>query len=137
MHRCVATTTGRRSVLGAALAVAALLAAPAQAQVARFFPQAALRGDIAFGVPPDLVLNGRPARLAPGTRIHGIDNMLLMSASLVGLRATVNYTVENTGLLMDVWLLRDDERAKLPWPQTPQDAAAWHFDPAAQAWSKP
>jgi len=138
MNRCVAMTTRRTAI--AAVALAALTLAPAaraQMPAPRAFPQNALRGDALFGTPPELLLNGRPARLAPGARIHGPDGMLKMSGSLVGLRLPVNYTVESTGLLMDVWVLTDLERARLPWPRTPEQAAAWRFDPAAQAWSLP
>jgi hypothetical protein len=47
----------------------------------------------------------------------------------------VNYTIESNGLLKDVWILNQTERANNPWPQTPQQAASWRFDIGAQAWS--
>jgi hypothetical protein len=116
-----------------------LMAGLAQAQmlVQRPFPQNALRGEITFGTPPEVLLNDRPARLAPGSRIRGLNNMLVMSATLVGQRAVVNYTLEpTTGLVHDVWLLRSDEvDPRKPWPTTVEEQRSWAFDPAAQAWT--
>lgn len=120
-----------------AAAVAAVVAVPASAQVQRAFPQAALRGVIVFAAPPDVLLNGQPARLAPGARIFNQQNLLELPAALAGAKVTSHYTVDTYGLLKDVWLLRTDELARKPWPETAAQAAAWQFDPGAQAWSKP
>ena len=119
-----------------AVLAATTLIAPAQAQVQRNFPQNALRGTMVIGTPPDVVLNGQTARLAPGARIRGQDNMVRMSASLSGARLLVNYTVDTYGLLKDVWILRPEEAA-VRWPVTPEQAQAWSFDPVAQVWTKP
>ena len=117
--------------------VAANLAAPALAQVQRQFPQSALRGEIAFVDPPEVRLNGSPARLAPGSRIRGQNNMIEMSGALVGMKLWVHYTMDTQGSVMDVWILRPEELAKKPWPANRAQAEAWLFDPAAQAWSRP
>lgn len=119
--------------LGAALACAA----PTHAQVQRNFPATALRGELVVLQPPDVLLNGRPARLAPGARIRDRGNLLVMSGSLLNLKLPVHYTLEHHGMLLDVWVLRDDERARQPWPRTPAEAQAWSFDPVAQVWAKP
>ncbi len=79
----------------------------------------------------------RPARLAPGARIRGQDNLLQMSAALTGVRLPVHYTLDAYGLVRDVWVLRPDEAQVRPWPRSPAEAAAWRFDPIAQTWSKP
>ena len=119
-------------------AVAAILVtAPAFAQVQRTFPQNALRGAIAFGQPPEIALNGEPARLAPGARIRGQSNMLEMSGTLIGTRLLVNYTVDTSGLVKDIWILTPEEAAKRPWPTTPRQAEDWVFDPNAQTWTRP
>jgi hypothetical protein len=118
-------------------AIAASFCLPVLAQAPRNFPANALRGEVAFALPPELLLNGQPARLAPGARIRGADNMLVMSGALAGQRAVVNFTLDTQGLILDLWLLRADERSKQPWPASPQQAAAWQFDPVAQTWSKP
>jgi hypothetical protein len=120
----------------AALAAAAI-AAPAAAQVQRVFPQNALRGAIVVGVPPEITLNGRDARLAPGARIRNQNNMLEMSAALSGQRLLVNYTLEINGLVKDVWILRPEEAAVRPWPTRLEETQTWSFDPVAQTWTKP
>ena len=122
-----------------ALALAAALAfvsASAAAQVQRGFPQNALRGEIAFGAPPAVVLNGQATRLAPGSRIRNQNNLLEMAGALAGMQAVVNYTLDMTGTVRDVWILRPDEIAKQPWPKTPEQAQRWAFDPVAQVWQE-
>lgn len=108
----------------------------AQNVVQRGFPASALRGDISFGQPPEVLLNGQPARLSPAARIRGTNNLLVMSGALMGKKAVVNYVVDPLGLVQDVWILTDAERAKQPWPTKTADARAWSFDPVAQVWTK-
>ncbi len=120
-----------------ALLATLAFALPAAAQVARNFPATALRGTIVFGQPPEVTLNGQPARLAPGARIRGANNMLVLSGELAGQRAVVHYTLEPLGLVLEVWLLSEEERAKRPWPSTTKQAQAWEFDPVAQTWTVP
>ena len=120
-----------------AFAAACLLALPVAAQVQRNFPQTALRGAIVFGEAPDIALNGRPARLAPGGRIRDANNMSVVPSAVHGGRFLVHYTVDLYGLVKDVWILTADEAANKPWPTTPDEAAQWSFDPAAQVWTKP
>ncbi len=130
-----------RCVAALLLSSLMLLSWPALAQPApghRYFPATALRGDMQVTAPPELMLNGRPERLAPGARIRSAQNMLVMSAALSGQRLTVHYTREaTTGLLLDVWVLSDLELANRPWPANPREAASWSFDPAGQSWKKP
>jgi hypothetical protein len=125
MTRCVA-----------ALFLALVVAGSTHAQaVQRNFPATALRGEISFGQPPEVQVNGQPARLSPAARIRGLNNLLLMSGALIGQHAVVNYVLDPLGLVQDVWILTDAERAKQPWPTTAKDAQAWSFDPVAQAWT--
>jgi glycine/D-amino acid oxidase-like deaminating enzyme len=123
----------------ATLVVAALaFAGTADAQVTpRPFPATALRGELMVVQPPDVLLNGRPARLAPGARIRAENNLLQLSGALVNQRLSVNYTLDTNGLMLDVWILNAEERARRPWPTTPEQAAAWSFDVSAQTWSRP
>lgn len=121
-------------VLPWAAATALLLALPAQA---RPFPPEALRGELVVTAPPEVLLNQRPQRLAPGARIRDGNNRLVLSGNLAGQRLLVHYTRFPDGQLRDVWLLTADEAARLPWPRTPAEAAAWRFDPPSQTWSKP
>lgn len=120
----------------ALLAAALFAAVPAFAQT-RPFPASALRGEIIFTQPPEILLNGQPARLAPGARIRDTQNMLQLTGRVAGLRLMVNYTVDKLGQPLDIWVLTVDETARRPWPTTVEQAQAWTFDPGAQTWSKP
>jgi len=117
--------------------LAIVLAAPGTAQVQRQFPQNALRGQIVFAQPPQVALNGEIKRLAPGARIRGTNNMIVLSGSLVGSSEAVHFTIDPEGQIRDVWILRPEELANLPWPSTAKEAEAWSFDPIAQRWTKP
>ena len=125
MYRCAAS-------LVAAAALAFSAAVPAQVQ--RTFPQNALRGEVSFKVAPDITLNKKPARLAPGARIRGTNNMMVVTGEVTGRTFTVNYTQEPSGLLLDVWILRPEE-IKVFWPKTPAEAAKLNFDAVAQRWT--
>ena len=116
---------------------AAVLAMPALAQTSRPFPATALRGVLQIVQPPDVRLNDQAARLAPGARIRGTNNMLQLSGALIGQALLVHDTVEPTsGQLLNVWVLTEEEAARKPWPTTPQEAQQWLFNPAAQTWTR-
>lgn len=55
--------------------------------------------------PPEVLLDGKPARLAPGTRIRGPNNLIVTSGSLLGQDLKVLYTLEPLGLVHEVWVL--------------------------------
>jgi hypothetical protein len=134
MNRCAQLSLA----LALAGTLAALAPAPAAAQtVQRNFPQTALRGKIGFGTPPVITINGNVAHMATGYRIHGLNNLLVMSAQLVGSSFVVDYTTDLNGQVFEVWLLSAAEAAHKPWPRTAAEAAAWTFDPIAQTWTKP
>jgi hypothetical protein len=116
-------------------ALAALASGPAQAQAPRSFPAHALRGELVVQQPPQVLLNGQPARLAPGARIVDAQNLQQLSGTLVGQRLTVNYTRDNLGQPLQVWVLTPDEASRKPWPATEAQAKAWSFDAAAQRWT--
>lgn len=122
-----------RCVLPLALAASCLAA---QAQTHRFFTPNTLRGELVVTQHPDVLLNGKPARLAPGSRVRGDTNLLVQPAALAGQKLVVHYTVENSGLIMDVWVLNPAELANKPWPTTPAEAATWQFNPGNQTWIK-
>jgi len=127
-----------RCALAAFLVVQLLaLAAPAAAQMQRNFPATALRGELLVVQAPEALVNGQPARLAPGVRIRDANNLLVMSGSLTQQRWAVNYTRDTLGLVLDVWLLTPSEGARQPWPTTPAQAAAWAFNADSQTWSRP
>ncbi|BAL97576.1 hypothetical protein [Rubrivivax gelatinosus] len=118
-------------------ALAAVLALPAAAQIVvqRKLAPNSLRGELVVTQPPEVQLNGKPARLAPGARIHGENNLLVLSGTIVGQKLAVNYTRELHGELLEVWILNASERARL-WPKTAEEAASWRFEPLSQTWTK-
>ena len=118
-------------------ATVAVCASPVAAQAVRNFPASALRGEVVITAPPELLLNRSAARLAPGARIRGANNMLVMSGAAVNQRLLVHYTTDLHGQLLDVWILTPAEAARRPWPATRQEAASWNFNPDTQTWSKP
>jgi len=145
MHRCDPCARSRdrhplrRRIAAVALAFAATLCAlPAAAQSLRSFPATALRGEIVVVQPPEVRLNGRPARLAPGVRVRGENNLMIVTGAIAtNQRLVVHYTVDLEGLLSEVWVLTAAERARQPWPATREQAAAWTFDPVGQTWTRP
>ena len=99
-----------------ALAASALMAAPpASAETATFtpavrhFPAAALRGELVVTTPPGITLDGKADSLSPGARIHGLNNMLVLSGALVNQTLTVNYLRESAGQVHEVWILNSEE----------------------------
>jgi hypothetical protein len=128
MNRCAALALSLALLLGAA-------AAPAQ--VTRLFPPTALRGELTGVAPPDVLVDGKPARLAPGARIRNEENRFEVTGQLAGRKLLVHYTTDAGGQLLDIWILRPSEIANQPWPKTREEAAGWRFDPIAQTWSRP
>ncbi len=123
----------------ASIAAALLLfASAAQAQTHRPFPADALRGELQVQVAPEVLLNGKPARLAPGSRIRNETNLLVTPGEMTAQgKRVVHYTQESDGLVKDVWVLNAAELANKRWPKTRAEAAAWRFDAATQTWIKP
>lgn len=81
----------------------------AQAQNTRQFPLAAKRGMLVVTAPPVIQINGANERLSPGARIKGPNNLLVMSASLVGTSVLVNYVRDGQGMIHEVWILSAEE----------------------------
>lgn len=75
----------------------------------RNFPVGTLRGKLMVIDAPEIVLDGQPDRLSPGTRIRNAQSMLVMPAALIGQNLLVNYTRDAAGLVRDVWILSPDE----------------------------
>ena len=140
MHRCAVNALSVGVLLTATLSAtlyATSAVAQIQLQAQRNFPATALRGELRITQPPEALMNGQPARLAPGARIRDTQNMMAMSGALMGLPLLVHYTLDTQGLVQDVWVLNEGERLRKPWPSTPAQARQWIFNPAAQTWSRP
>jgi len=97
------------------LPAAALLAAfTAQAQMLiRSAPADVKPARLTVTLPPQISLNGQPDRLSPGARIRGTHNMLVMSGSVVGQALPVVYRRDPMGLVHEVWVLTEEEYARL------------------------
>ncbi|MBA3595526.1 MAG: hypothetical protein H0W47_17310 [Polaromonas sp.] len=102
------------------------MAPPSAAQTAesdgslsvRQFPKAALRGVLVVKAPPEVILNGKPDRLAPGARIRNLNNTFMVPGALIDEKLLVNYTRDNMGQIYEVWMLSAEEakekRAGMP-----------------------
>lgn len=108
MNRCIAPHRARFATLLGALCLSSATLATAQT-LQREFPVAARRATLEVLQPPEVLLNGSPARLSPGARIKGLTNTVVMSGSLVGQRVLVNYVRDGQGLIHEVWVLSDLE----------------------------
>jgi hypothetical protein len=115
MNRCT------RSRIGAALAACALVTGPlllpfsaANAQgIVREAPRDVKPGRLMVTAPPEITLNGKPERLSPGSRIRDLNNMLLLSGSIVGKELPVVYKRDSFGLVHEVWVLTPDEYRRI------------------------
>lgn len=112
----------RQLALALLSAVAILYPPPSEAQQADL-PRSppisanAQRGILRVVQPPEALLNGQPARLAPGARIRDRSNLLVVSGALLNQDVLVRYTVDTMGLIHEVWVLTDAEAAQ-PAPAT-------------------
>jgi len=106
-----------RAPLRAVLLLCSLALAPLTPGLAqepqRIPPMApsAQRGVLAVIAPPDVLLDGQPARLAPGARIRDRNNLLVVSGALIGQQLVVRYTRDPLGLLREIWVLTPAEAA--------------------------
>jgi hypothetical protein len=109
MNRCLHALPARALAL---LTLLSGLALPAFAQAPQRIPPIpapAQFGQLEITTPPEVLLNGQAARLSPGARIRGRNNLLVLSASLVGQALPVRYLRDPQGLLHEAWILTDDE----------------------------
>ncbi len=135
MNRCLSLLCSRRFALPLALICVLTSVGPALAQSASPQMQAqrippispkALRGTLRITpTPPDVLLDGKPARLAPGARIRNRNNLIVVSGALIGEDLPVRYTRDSLGLVFEVWVLTAAEVAADPLkPATPSTPPA-------------
>ncbi len=74
-------------------------------------PPKAERADITFNGSPVLVINGKPAQLAPGGRIFNQLNMIVTYGTVSGSAKAKFLREDSTGMVMSVWILTEDEIA--------------------------
>ena len=107
----------RRALIALLAAATVLPALPAWAE-GRNFPVGARRGTMTPGQFPEIVINGNTRRMAPGGRIFGKKNLIVMSSSIQGSGLAVNYLEDAQGSIQTVWILTDFE-AQQPPPKPP------------------
>jgi hypothetical protein len=116
MNRCFHTSMSSRlriKLLAAALLGFGLTAASVQAQsLVRRFPDQALRGSFQVVQWPDVLVDGKPERMSPGSRVYGQMNTSLLSSQLPAGTYLVNYTREIHGMIHQVWILTEAEAAE-------------------------
>jgi hypothetical protein len=96
----------------AGLAFTLPTAASAQG-IQREAPKDVVAGRMVVTAPPEITMDGKAGRLSPGSRIRDLNNMLVLSASIVGKELPVVYRRDGAGLVHEVWVLTEDEYSKL------------------------
>jgi hypothetical protein len=94
------------------IALAALaLTASAQTTTVRNvpIPDTALRGAVTPAVFPLVSINGKAARLAPGARIFGPNNLLVLPTSMPA-QSQAAFVFDQTGNIQTMWLLTEEEQ---------------------------
>ncbi|MCX7961710.1 MAG: hypothetical protein N2653_09080 [Burkholderiales bacterium] len=88
----------------------AFAAAPLAAQL-RSIPADAKRGTLSHVREMEVLLDGRPARLAPGAQIRDGENRIVLPMQLPP-DSLVKYQLDGEGLLRRVWILTPAEAAQ-------------------------
>jgi hypothetical protein len=118
MNRCFLSPKHQLMAMFLATGLALALSAPVAAQTmpARIPPisQVAKSGVLEVIAPPEVMLDGKATRLSPGAKIHGQNNLVVLSASLVGQKLRVLYVRDTLALVHEVWILTEAEIAALP-----------------------
>jgi hypothetical protein len=63
--------------------------------------------------PPIITVDGREDRLSPGARVRDRNNLLVLSGALAGKTLYTVYRRDAAGLVHEVWLLNEEEYAKV------------------------
>lgn len=63
--------------------------------------------------PPLITVDGKEDRLSPGARVRDRNNMLVLSGALAGKTLYTVYRRDSVGLVHEVWLLNEEEYAKV------------------------
>jgi hypothetical protein len=93
-------------------AAALLFAVSVSAQIVpRYIPADAPRGSFTAGKFPEVTINGKPMRLAPGARILNANN-LTVTPNQVAADTPVRYRLDPQGRVQTVWILGAQEASK-------------------------
>jgi len=63
--------------------------------------------------PPLIAVDGKEDRLSPGARVRDRNNLLVLSGALAGKTLYTVYRRDSAGLVHEVWLLNEEEYAKV------------------------
>jgi hypothetical protein len=85
----------------------------------RKFPEKALRGKMRVVQTPEILIDGKPERLSPGSRIRDTQQRLVMSASITNVDVIVNFVRNPLGEVHEVWILTPAEIAQKVKTNTP------------------
>jgi hypothetical protein len=115
MNRWNQTRARLIQVAFAALAgLSFILPSAALAQgIQRDAPKDVVLGRLTLTAPPEVTMDGKPDRLSPGSRIRDLNNMLVLTGSVVGKTLPVVYRRDPSGLVHEVWTLTEEEYSKL------------------------
>lgn len=98
----------------AALSIVAASAASAQIESIRSAPKDVKPAIIAVSAtPPIIQVDGKDDRFSPGVRIRDRENRLVLTGGLAGKSVYTIYKRDAAGLVHEVWLLNEQEYAKL------------------------
>lgn len=86
----------------------------------RKFPDKALRGKMQVVNAPVVLMDGKPERLSPGSRIRDTQHRIVMSANITNLELTVNFLRNSTGEIQEVWILTEAEAKQKLKTNTPE-----------------
>jgi hypothetical protein len=113
MNRCMYRAYGAFLLALAPLAFSSLPSVVHAQTMQREAPRDVILGHLTVTTPPAIAIDDKPDRLSPGARIRDTQNMLVLSGTLAGKTVPVVYRRDSAGLVHEVWLLTQDEYAKL------------------------
>ena len=128
MKRCFESRVGTALLACAALAGLLILTSPdvAAQGIIRETPKDVVPARLVVTAPPIVTLDGKPDRLSPGSRIRSLNNMLVLSGTVVGQNLPVVYRRDSAGLVHEVWILTPEEYEKLASADTPSGIQAFN-----------
>ena len=118
MNRCPKSPVTPFFIAACALLAVASMAFHQEARAERGFPLKTERAEMKFIELPDVLLNGKPERLAHAVRVRDERNAIVMPGVVNGRTAVVNYLRDARGQVREVWILSPQEAA-LPLKPVP------------------
>jgi hypothetical protein len=94
----------------------------------RKFPEKALRGKMKVVQAPEILIDGKPERLSPGSRIRDTQQRLVMSGSITNQELIVNFVRNPLGEVHEVWILTELEAKQKIKTNTPANNFSFASD---------